>query len=103
MPTIVGLSCSMKSINAHKLPELLSPVISGVSCNVKSANAYTYVFGRCHYCLQIARTTIAYNYLSTMHQALVFYIKGKIIKGTLIEKVNLHYIVLAVQILMQTW
>ena len=41
-------------------------------------------------------------YLS-MHQALVFYIKAEIIKETLIEKVNLHYIVLAVEILPQTW
>ena len=95
LPIIVGLNYSMESINAYKLLELLSPIISGISCSMKSANAYN---GRCHYYLQIARTTIAYNYSSTMHQALVFYIKAEIIKETLIEKVNLHYIVLAVQI-----
>ena len=27
-----------------------------------------------------------------MHQAIVFYIKAEIIKKTLIEKINLHYI-----------
>ena len=59
LPIIVGLSCSMKSINAYKLPELLSPIISGISCSMKSANAYIWKVSllptdcKNYYCLQL--------------------------------------------------